>query len=220
MKKLKQKTLCMAVVLLVMFMAWTVLVKNVDVRAIGPDGSSVGLAEFNGFFHKTIGVRMSLYNITDWLSIIPLCFVVGFSMLGLVQWIKRKKIQFVDYSLLVLGVFYIIVFGLYLLFEVCVINYRPVLINNVFEASYPSSTTMLVLCVLPTAIMQFNSRIKNEYLKNTVGALLIGFTVFMVVGRVLSGVHWFTDFVGGILLSAGLVVLYYFVLLCKKQSLS
>lgn len=76
------------------------------------------------------------------------------------------------------------------------------------EASYPSSTTMLVMCVMPTAIMQLNSRTRNQGLQKGIDCLIIAFTVFMVSGRLISGVHWFTDIVGGALLSAGLVMLY------------
>lgn len=112
---------------------------------------------------------------------------------------------------LVLGGFYIIVMALYLLFEVFVINYRPVLIDGHLEASYPSSTTMLVLCVIPTAMMQLNSRILNQTFRKVILGFLVIFTAFMVIGRLISGVHWFTDIVGGILLSTGLVVLYHFV---------
>ena len=89
-----------------------------------------------------------------------------------------------------------------------VINYRPVLINGYLEASYPSSTTVLVMCVMPTAIMQLGSRIKNKVLRNIVAVTIIVFIIFMVIGRLISGVHWFTDIVGGTLLSAGLVMLY------------
>ena len=99
----------------------------------------------------------------------------------------------------------------YLLFEVVVINYRPVLIDGRMEASYPSSTTMLVMCVIPTAMMQLNARVKNKTIQKTVLGILLAFTVFMVIGRLISGVHWFTDIVGGALLSAGLVMLYYSV---------
>ena len=152
---------------------------------------------------------MTLYVITDWLSILPLCFILGFAVLGLVQWIKRRRILAVDLSILALGVFYIVVLALYLFFETVVINYRPVLIDGYLEASYPSSTTMLVLCVMPTAIMQLKSRIKNRVLARLVLALIIGFTAFMVIGRLVSGVHWFTDIIGGALLSSGLVMTYY-----------
>lgn len=112
---------------------------------------------------------------------------------------------------LVLGGFYIIVMALYLLFEVFIINYRPVLIDGHLEASYPSSTTMLVLCVIPTAMMQLNSQILNQTFRKVILGFLVIFTAFMVIGRLISGVHWFTDIVGGILLSTGLVVLYHFV---------
>jgi undecaprenyl-diphosphatase len=134
-----------------------------------------------------------------------------FGILGLVQWIKRKSIRKVDYDIFVLGGFYIVTIAAYLFFESVVINYRPVLINGYLEASYPSSTTLLVMCVMPTAVMQFNSRIKNKVPRNIIAAAIIVLIAFMVIGRLISGVHWFTDIVGGALLSAGLVTMYYSV---------
>ena len=89
------------------------------------------------------------------------------------------------------------------------VNYRPILINGVLEASYPSSTTMLVACVMPTAIMQFNTRIKNNGLRKCVNILILAFIAFMVIGRLISGVHWFSDIIGGALLSSGLVLIYH-----------
>lgn len=160
---------------------------------------------------------MLIYTITDWLGLVPFCFVFGFGILGLVQMIKRKSLLKVDYSVLVLGVFYVIVMAAYVFFEIFVINYRPVLIEGYLEASYPSSTTMLVMCVMPTAIMQFHDRIGHELLRKGISYIMIAFTVFMVIGRLLSGVHWLTDIVGGALLSAGLVMLYYSVCSLKPK---
>ena len=194
--------------LLAAFVVWTVLVRFVDVRAIGPEGSKVGFATLNGFVHRLTGENLFLYDLTDLLSIIPLGFVAGFGILGLVQWIKRKKLLSVDYSILVLGGFYIVVMALYLMFEVVVINYRPLLIEGVLEVSYPSSTTMLVLCVMPTAAIQLGSRIKKALPKYLVIAAIVLFTAFMVVGRLISGVHWFSDIIGGLFLSSGLVMTY------------
>ena len=154
---------------------------------------------------------MSLYTITDWLGLVPFCFILGFALLGFVQLVKRKSLLKVDYSIFVLGGFYILVMSSYLFFEMFVINYRPVLIEGYMEASYPSSTTMLVMCVMLTAKMQFSERIKNSAVRKNINGILIAFTIFMVAGRLISGVHWFTDIIGGVLLSAGLVMLYYFV---------
>ena len=215
MKKEHRRNLLFAICLLVAFLLWTLAIQFIDVQAIGPRESTVGFAMINQFVHNLTGVNMTLYTITDWLGLVPLMFVMGFGTLGLIQWIKRKHLLKVDYSILVLGGFYIVVMAAYVLFEVLVINYRPVLINGILEASYPSSTTMLVMCVMPTAIMQFNTRIKNGILKRWVSSAITVFIAFMIIGRLVSGVHWFTDIVGGALLSAGLVVLYCFA--CRLE---
>ena len=217
MKKEAIKHFAVAVLFFVSFIIWTILVRVVDVEAIGPQGSSVGFATVNGYFHELIGVNMNLYLITDWLSLIPACFIIAFGSLGLMQWIKRKNILKVDFDILILGAFYIIVMAIYLMFESMIINFRPVLINGILEASYPSSTTLLVLCVMPTAMIQLNNRIKNTKLKKCAKLLIIAFIVFMVTARLLSGVHWLSDIIGGIFLSTGLVSMYYFLYKIKKD---
>ena len=208
MEKKNKKRLVLGVSLVVAFVLWTILVCFVDVRAIGPEGSSVGFAALNGFVHELTGVNWFLYTITDWLGIVPIAVALGFAILGLVQLIKRKSLWKVDHSILTLGVFYIVVMAAYIFFEVVVINYRPTLIDGYLEASYPSSTTMLVMCVMPTAAMQLNARIKNTVLRRFAVIAIVVFTAFMVIGRLLSGVHWITDIIGGALLSAGLVTMY------------
>ena len=209
MKKETKKNFGIAAILLGAFVVWTAAVRLVNVQPIGPQGSAVGFATINGWVHDLTGVHMALYTVTDWLGLVPIGVAMGFALLGLIQWIKRKHLRQVDFSILVLGGFYLLVMAAYVLFEVVVINYRPVLINGCLEASYPSSTTMLVLCVMPTTLMQLNARIKNQTLKRWVGFGITAFILFMVIGRLLSGVHWFTDIIGGALLSAGLVMLYY-----------
>ena len=208
MEKQKNRKFCIALGLLAAFVLWTAIISRVDVQAIGPQGSTVGLAALNGFFHKLTGVYLSLYILTDWLSLVPLGVVLGFGVLGLVQWVKRKNLWKVDRSILVLGGFYLVVMAVYAFFEVYAVNYRPVLIEGVLEVSYPSSTTMLVMTVMPTAVLQLKSRIQHPALRKSVVIAMIAFTAFMVVGRLLSGVHWVTDIIGGGLLSAGLVMMY------------
>ena len=212
MKTRKYISFCAAAMLLLGFVLWTVLVRTVDVKQIGPLGSAVGLATLNGWVHRLTGVHLFLYTVTDWLGLLPIGVAFGFAVLGLVQWIKRKSLFKVDRSILVLGGFYAVVMAVYLLFEVVVVNYRPVLIEGVLEASYPSSTTVLVMCVMPTAIMQLNDRILNRVIRMCMTALIVVFIAFMVVGRLVSGVHWVTDIIGGSLFSAGMVMLYHSVL--------
>ena len=153
MEKKNRRLFFVGVDLLAAFVLWTVLVCFIDVGIIGPRESSVGFATLNGYVHDLTGVNMCLYVITDWFGLVPIGVVFGFAVLGLAQWIKRKSLLKVDPSILMLGGFYIVVMAVYVLFEMLTLNYRPVLINGILEASYPSSTTMLVMCVMPTAIM-------------------------------------------------------------------
>ena len=194
--------------MLTAFALWTAALRMVDVQPIGPEETVVGFAAVNQFFHRCTGVHMTLYTLTDWLSLVPLCIILCFAALGAVQWVQRKQLLKVDRSILVLGGFYVVVLACYALFEVVVINYRPVLIDGRLEPSYPSSTTMLVLCVMPTAAMQLRQRIKNNGFRRCVSYTIILFTILMVFLRLISGVHWLTDIIGGALLSAGLVLLY------------
>lgn len=171
----------------------------------------MGFASLNSAIHDLTGVHWMLYIITDWMGLIPVGVCLGFALLGLRQWIERKSIFRVERSILALGGFYVLVLAAYLLFEKVALNYRPVLVDGRLEASYPSSTTMLALCVLPTAWWQLRRRIRNALWRKAVGALLIGLTTFLVIGRLLSGVHWFTDIVGAVLLSAGLDQAYFWM---------
>ena len=116
--------------LLVAFVLWTVAIKLIDVRSIGPENSYVGFATLNKTVHSFFGVNISLYVITDWLGLVPVAFCLGFAVLGLLQLIKRRGIFKVDYSIIVLGGLYILVISAYLFFEAFVINYRPVLIDG------------------------------------------------------------------------------------------
>ena len=211
MKKKSGRLFLVGTSLLISFVLWTVLILFVDVRAIGPEGSSVGFSAINGFIHELTGVNWFLYTVTDWLGLVPIGVAFGFAVLGLVQWIKRKSLLKVDRSILTLGGFYIVIMAVYILFEIVVINYRPTLINGHLEASYPSSTTMLVTCVMPTAMMQLCARIKNDLFRRCVMFAIAVFIAFMVISRLVSGVHWISDIIGGVLLSAGLVMMYYSV---------
>lgn len=208
MKKKHIENLSATFCFLAAFILWTIAITRLDVQPIGPDGSTVGFATINGFFHDLTGVHMLLYSLTDWLSLVPIAFMLGFALLGLAQWIKRKSVLQVDRSILLLGGFYAITFVAYLFFESFIINYRPIRIEGVLEASYPSSTTMLVICVMTTAGMQLHRRIQNPLLRKCVTTMITVFIALMVIGRLISGVHWITDIIGGALLSAGLIMLY------------
>ena len=205
---MNKRSLNIALVSLALFVLWTLLVCTLDVQAVGPAGSSVGLARLNCYVHSVTGVHMLLYHITDWLGLVPIAFMLGFALYGLIQWFKRKRLFAVDPDILLLGGFYVVVFVNYFLFEYIVINYRPILINGYLEASYPSSTTLLVLCVMPTARVLLQQKIQNSIGKKIANTSIILFCTLMVIGRLLSGVHWFTDIIGGVLLSNGLVMLY------------
>lgn len=217
MRKKEKLLLKIGLVLILLFVLWTLAVSFIDIAPIGPLGTAVGFSTLNGQVHNFFGTNLSLYFITDILEILPFGFAILFALLGLIQWWKRKSILAVDFDIIALGVFYAIVIAAFLLFEVLIINYRPVLLDGALEASYPSSTTLLTSCVMTSAIMVINARTKSRKARITVSVLISLFTAFMIIARLISGVHWFTDIIGSIILSAGLVTVYYSAILLKKR---
>lgn len=151
---------------------------------------------------------MTIYRVTDWLGLVPVFICLAFGLIGFVQLVKRKSLGKVDFDITLLGGYYLLVVLGYLLFEMVPINYRPVLIEGRLEASYPSSTTLLVLSVMPTLAFQVRRRLRKGKGRSAVSVLTILFSLLMVIGRLLSGVHWFTDIVGAVLLSTGLFCIY------------
>ncbi len=206
--KQNKKHLWTGIWFLLAFLLWTVLIRCVDVQAVGPSGTKVGFAAFNLWFHHLTGVHMIIYTITDWLGLVPIGICLCFGAVGLIQMVRRRSPFRVDPDIILLGLYYILVVFGYLAFEMVPINYRPILIHGALEASYPSSTTLLVLSVMPTLVFQVNRRRERKTVKRTVSIFVVLFSAFMVIGRSVSGVHWATDIVGSVLLSFGLFKLY------------
>lgn len=204
----KNQNMLTGILLLTGFAVWTFLIQTVDVQPIGPNGSSVGFAALNGRFHQLTGVHWMLYTLTDWLGLVPIAVCLIFAGAGFIQLVRRKSLFKVDLDILLLGVYYVLVIFCYLMFEMVPINYRPVRIEGFLEASYPSSTTLLVLSVMPTLHFQAQRRLSPNALRQTILIFSVLFSAFMGIGRLVSGVHWLTDIVGAVLLSSGIFLIY------------
>lgn len=191
------------------------LVSKVDVAIAGPENTEVGLSTINVAFHELIGFNEMWYNVSEILGGIALLLVGVNALMAIGQMISRKGIFKADSDLYALGVFYVIVLIVYVLFDVVAINYRPVILDSAegIEPSFPSSHTMLAICVFYTSAMQVVIRCKDIQLRNVILAVLGVLLVLTVVSRTLSGVHWFTDIIGGILVSAFLISVHYLQLL-------
>lgn len=212
----KRRNILISTILILLAIVFTILVKVVDVKTIGVNESKIGFATLNQFVFKTVGVNMTWYNIIDWLGIIPILMAMIYAFIGVIQLIKRRSIFKVDKELIILGLFYIIVVFTYIFFEKIIVNYRPILMNGFLEASYPSSHTLITICLCGSSIIINNKLFNNRTTKitNILSAIII---VTTVVGRLISGVHWFTDIVGGILISIALLMTLYTLIYSLKS---
>lgn len=205
--------------MVVCFAFWTVLIQYVDVQPAGQTGKEVGFAAINTWFHQLTGVHMKLYTLTDWLGLVPVMVCMGFASIGFIQLVNRRSLYRVDPDILLLGGYYAVVILGYLIFECMPINYRPILIEGRLEASYPSSTTLLVLSVMPTLAFESRRRVQNKRMQQAICIFACVFSLIMVIGRLISGVHWCTDIIGAVLLSGGLFCMYRggVILCCKEE---
>lgn len=200
-----------AIILSILAIAFTVAVKVVDPQYISPNGTPVGFGLFNYSVHWTLGVNYTWYLATELIGYGALLVVASFGLIGLKQLIQRKSLLAVDRDVITLGVTYAIMGVIYVLFEFIAINYRPVVMPGELEceASFPSSHTMLVCVVFATAIIEWCKFFrKKPVLKVLLVIISVLMIVLMVAGRLLSGCHWATDIVGGVLYASAIVAFY------------
>ena len=213
----KKRNFFISTILILLAVVFTIFVKVVDVKPIGVNESSIGVASFNQVVFKTIGVNMIWYHITDWLGLVPIFIAMIYAFIGFIQLIKRKNIFKVDKEIIILGLFYIVVISLYIFFEKFIVNYRPILMNGFLEASYPSSHTLMTICLCGSSII-VNRKFYNNKIAKFVNILSLVIVLITVIGRLLSGVHWFTDIIGGIFIGGALLMTLYSVLDVVKKN--
>jgi len=207
----QKRNIIISTTLITLSILFTLLVKVVDVQQIGVEGTSIGFATINQFVFKTLKENELWYNITEILGLVALATVAIYGLIGLTQVIKRKSLLKVDKEIIALGIFYVVVIGIYILFEKVIVNYRPVLIDGIKEASYPSSHTLMTICLCISAVI-INKKLFNNKITKYANLLLLVIMSTTVIGRLLSGVHWFTDIIGGILISTALLTTFYTII--------
>ena len=201
---MKKKNILIAGILTVVSIVYTLLVKFVDVKEIGPNNSSVGFASLNNAFKNLVGNTNLIYKISEIFGYLLLLLVLIYGCIGLCQLIKRKSLLKVDREIIILGCFYVLMMVVYVLFEKVVINYRPVLIDGELEASYPSSHTLLSLCVGLSSLIVSKKYFNKKYIK-TINLITIILMCATLLTRIISGVHWISDIIGGVIISFTLI---------------
>jgi len=204
----KKRNFFISAILILLAVVFTILVKVVDVKQVGVNETSIGFWALNQFVFKTTGVNMIWYHITDWLGLVPIFMAMVYSLIGLIQLIKRKSLSKVDKEIIILGLFYVVVISSYIFFEKVIVNYRPILMNGFLEASYPSSHTLMTICLCGSSII-VNKKLFNNKITKLMNMLSLIIIFITVIGRLISGVHWFTDILGGILISISLLMTFY-----------
>ena len=193
-----------------LFVVFSLWIRLFDVQPVGPEGSKIGFASLNVAVHEFFGMHLFWYKLTQLLGVLAIAVAAVFAVVGLVQLIQRKSLLKVDKKILMLGVIYFLVIMLYVLFEKVPFNYRPVVLDPAegLEPSYPSTHTMIILTIFGTAV-----GILSDYIKHTKLVLLLKITALIImavtiIGRLICGVHWFTDIAGGVIISLFFINLF------------
>ena len=199
----------------VLWLALIVLLCLVDRQPIGPQDTVVGLASLNTLAQSLTGVsgsgvRMEWYQLTEYLGYFSLLVAACFALLGFVQLLRRRSLKKVDKQLLAMGGLFIALAVLYVFFEKVIVNYRPFILPEESgpEASFPSSHTMLTCVILGSAGIVLRKYVKSPALCTLLKLVCVLLILAMVFGRLLCGCHWFTDILGGVLVSLALLALF------------
>lgn len=192
-------------IMFLLFFLLIILLKTVDIAPIGAGNTYIGLSHLNK--ELLFDFNSVWYNITDCIGILSFLTAGFFAVVGALQLVERKSVFKIDKTILGIGILYIVTVIIYVLFEKIIVNYRPILMPESLtpEASFPSSHTMIVCVVMGSAIIAAKEYVKTLSKRRIINILCIVLAAVMVVGRLMSGVHWFTDVLGGVLVSGALL---------------
>ena len=193
-----------------LFVVLIVMLCTFDVQPIGPEGTEIGFAMLNSTVRGTLGESDLWYSVSSIFGYLSIASAGIFVLLGAVQMLKRNSPLKVDKKLYALAGLYAVTVFFYVFFEIVIINYRPIIEAGAehVEASFPSSHTMLTCVIMGGAFVLIGKYIKNRGLCTALKCLAVAVAAVTVVGRLLSGVHWFTDIIGGVLISLALVTIF------------
>ncbi|MBR3368616.1 phosphatase PAP2 family protein [Candidatus Saccharibacteria bacterium] len=181
--------------------------------------TTISFASLNLPVRDKISSNYILYKITNYLGYLPFLVVLCYCILGFIQLIKNKSFKKVEKGLFVFAGLLVVTFVTYFIFEKLNLNVRPFKIDGELEASYPSSHTLLTICISFGIIFLNRVVYSDKKPLRYLNACLAFLTAFIVAGRFLSGVHWATDIIGGLLIATSYVLIYHGVLLkiCHKH---
>ena len=200
----------------ILFSVLIILIKTVDVAKTGVGDTQIGLYHINSAVYSFFGggVNTVWYKLTQITGYLSIAAGAIFAFCGLLQAIKRKSVLKIDKEIYALIGLYFLTAAVYAFFEKVIINFRPVIMEGETapEASFPSSHTVLAVVLMGSIFLLIQKYVKQQTVVYVIKALCAAVAVITVIGRLIAGVHWFTDILGGVIISVCLLSLFYAVI--------
>lgn len=195
-----------AVCCTILFLVLTVSLLLVDVQSAG--AQTVGWASLNFWWHDLISVQHGWHivsNIVATVTLLALCAMVVWQFIIM---LRGKSFRAFLKQWLAFDITVILLVLCYVLFQIVVVNYRPIMIDGMAEVSYPSSHILLFATLLPLIVCECWHNVPSKVWRRVIAVSALVLMVVGIVARALCGYHWLTDSVGALLLSAALVAWY------------
>lgn len=197
---MKKRYLIISCASLLLFLLFLIMLYTVDVKNIGAGVTKVGLCFINN--HSFMASNASMWDkISDVCMYLGIGVIGALFILGVVQLIQRKNILKVDKEILVFGCLVVLMIIIWLFFDkVLIVNNRPILVDGKVECSFPSTHIMITSFALLSGSYYLFKKINKKHLTIIMYVASAIIVTICFLGRVLSGMHFLTDAVCGLLM--------------------
>lgn len=185
-----------------LFLLLIVFLLTVDVGYAVPH-APVGLSTVNGFVFEAIGENPEWEMVSFVLLIISVLLMCAQGLCIFIKMIRTRKL----WEMVAVGHAWLLALVFYILFEFCIVNYRPILEDGELAASFPSSHTLIAVVLFGVMAVWFAYLLPRSVKKYVIIALLGAAAFVSALARLMVGVHWLTDVLGGMLLGGVIVSL-------------